>query len=63
MAEGIKTHSGVAEAAGSAVGKRITPDGGVPDPGYGGSEGVEPLSRVVARVGSIRRRGNCLRAR
>jgi hypothetical protein len=36
MAEGIKTYSSVAEAAGSAARKRISPDGRVPDPGYGG---------------------------
>jgi hypothetical protein len=58
MAEGIKTHSGVAEAAGSAAGKRITPDGRVPDPRCSGSEGVQSLSRVEPGIAAVGRRNN-----
>jgi hypothetical protein len=56
IAEGIKTHSGVAVAPRNAVSKRKTADSRVPNPGYCRSEGVLSLSRVVARVAAIRRR-------
>ena len=46
MAEGIKTHSGVAEAAGSAARKRITPMAVFQTPGVAGARAFSPSAML-----------------